>query len=146
MPTKQITIAMGMIWLMGSPGCSAPTDHPGIRSVLDQQVAAWNHGDLEGFMTGYWKSDAMEFSTTGSVTHGWQATLDRYRAKYATAEKMGRLQFSDVCVSERNPGEAEVSGHYRHQTPDGQHTGRFFLHFRQIDGAWVIVKDHTVAD
>ncbi len=127
-------------------GCAAPLDHPEIRSVLDKQVAAWNKGDIAGFMAGYWKSEAMEFSTPGKVTKGWQATLDRYRTKYPTGEKMGSLEFRDVSVSLRKPDEAEVSGHYRHQTPDGLYTGRFFLHMRRIDGAWVVVKDHTVGD
>ncbi|HNG96278.1 MAG TPA: DUF4440 domain-containing protein, partial [Acidobacteriota bacterium] len=27
-----------------------------VRAVLDAQVAAWNRGDLEGFMKGYWRS------------------------------------------------------------------------------------------
>src|SRR5207302_5239658 len=25
-----------------------------VRAVLDAQVAAWNRGDIEGFMDGYW--------------------------------------------------------------------------------------------
>ena len=27
-----------------------------IRAVLDSQVEAWNRGDLETFMQGYWRS------------------------------------------------------------------------------------------
>lgn len=127
-------------------GCAAPLDHPEIRSVLDKQVAAWNKGDIDGFMAGYWKSEAMEFSTPGKVTKGWQATLDRYRTKYPTPEKMGRLEFKDLSVSVRSPDTAEVSGHYAVRTVEAMHTGRFFLHMRRIDGAWVVVKDHTVGD
>ena len=32
-----------------------------IRSLLDNQVAAWNRGDLEGFMGAYWRSPDLEF-------------------------------------------------------------------------------------
>jgi hypothetical protein len=28
-----------------------------IRLVLDMQTAAWNRGDIDTFMTGYWKSE-----------------------------------------------------------------------------------------
>src|SRR5437879_453541 len=53
-----------------------------IQQVLDAQQAAWNKGDLEGFMTGYWKSDDLSFYSGGDKTKGWQATLERYQKKY----------------------------------------------------------------
>ena len=28
-----------------------------IRRVMDDQAAAWNRGDIEAFMAGYWRSD-----------------------------------------------------------------------------------------
>jgi ketosteroid isomerase-like protein len=53
-----------------------------IRKVLDDQVEAWNRGDLEGFMQGYWKSDELTFFSGGNVRRGWDETYDRYRKKY----------------------------------------------------------------
>src|SRR5512132_3214165 len=32
-----------------------------IRSVMDKQVAAWNAGDIDGFMAGYWRSPDLVF-------------------------------------------------------------------------------------
>jgi hypothetical protein len=32
-----------------------------IRKVLDDQIKAWNRGDLEQYMSGYWKSDSLRF-------------------------------------------------------------------------------------
>ena len=32
-----------------------------IQEVLDQQIAAWNRGDIDGFMAGYWKSPDMVY-------------------------------------------------------------------------------------
>lgn len=32
-----------------------------IRAVLSAQVAAWNRGDIDGFMNGYARSPATEF-------------------------------------------------------------------------------------
>lgn len=127
-------------------GCAKPSDHPEIRTVLDSQVRAWNSGDLEGFMAGYWKSDEMLFTTPKSSTKGWQATLDRYRSHYPTSQAMGRLKFEQVQVAQSAPDAAEVSGRYVQQTPEGLKTGRFFLNFRRIDNCWVIVHDHTTPD
>ncbi|MBN8650451.1 MAG: hypothetical protein J0L67_03435 [Cytophagales bacterium] len=38
-----------------------PTAESKIREVLTQQQTAWNEGNLEKFMEGYWKSDSLQF-------------------------------------------------------------------------------------
>src|SRR4026208_821293 len=69
-----------------SAACS-PGDRPGpaadkgVRAVWTTQVEAWNRGDLEGFMAGYWKSPDLVFFSNGTETRGWQPTPDRYRAR-----------------------------------------------------------------
>src|SRR5882762_9743454 len=46
-----------------------------IRRVLEEQVAAWNHRDLEGFMAGYWHSPELTFYSGGTTVSGWEETL-----------------------------------------------------------------------
>ncbi len=62
----------------------APVPEPkdAVRAVLDAQVAAWNKGDLDSFMAGYWKAPELSFYSGGTVTKGWEATLERYRKRY----------------------------------------------------------------
>ncbi len=55
---------------------------PAVRKVLDDQVAAWNRGDLDGFMRGYWKSDELTFISGGTERHGWDETYSRYQWRY----------------------------------------------------------------
>ncbi len=114
-----------------------------IISVLDQQSAAWNRGDIHAFMEGYWKSDELRFASGGSITYGWQATLDRYLSRYDSAAKMGELSFTDLMVTPTGPDDAMVFGHWALQREADRPSGLFTLHFRRIDGAWVIVSDHT---
>src|SRR5262249_16879518 len=77
------------------------------RRVLDDQVKAWNRGDLEGFMAGYWKSPELTFSSGGDQTKGWQATFDRYRKRYQTGgAEMGTLSFSGLAIDPPRPGSA----------------------------------------
>ena len=62
--------------------------------MLDTQVEAWNRGDLEGFMAGYWHSPELTFFSNGSETRGWQETLDRYKKRYqGEGHAMGQLDF-----------------------------------------------------
>ena len=49
-----------------------------IVAVMNAQSAAWNRGDIEGFMQGYWSSQKLVF-VSSRVTRGWQPTLDRYK-------------------------------------------------------------------
>ena len=53
-----------------------------IKAVLFAQQAAWNRGDLDGFMAGYVRSDELRFASGGTITYGWQTTLERYRKHY----------------------------------------------------------------
>lgn len=115
-----------------------------IADVLDTQVEAWNRGELETFMEGYWNSPDLVFTSGGRVQRGWQTTLDRYRAAYGErTETMGRLMFTDLEVHELERESAWVLGRWRLETDAETRGGVFSLVFRRIDGRWLIVHDHT---
>ena len=126
---------------------SAQTPKTAIRNVLQQQVAAWNRHDLDGFMSGYWNSPDLIFFSGAQETSGWQATLERYRAKYqAEGRAMGKLEFSDLSVHELGPDAAFVLGEFHLTMPDGKTPhGLFTLIFRKFPDGWKIVHDHTSA-
>src|SRR5262245_24945314 len=81
------------------PAPPPPTDQDAIRQVILDQQAAWNRGDLEAFMAGYWHSPELTFFSGGSERHGWDDTLARYRQRYqGEGREMGRLTFDDLRV------------------------------------------------
>ena len=53
------------------------SDDTSIREVMQQQQDAWNKGDIESFMTGYWNSDSLMFIGSSGVTYGYKNTLER---------------------------------------------------------------------
>lgn len=114
-----------------------------IRSVLDAQVAAWNQGDLEGFMIGYWRSEATVFISGDSVTYGWQTVFDRYKKGYETREKMGTLEFSSLDFKVISKDAAVVHGTWQLTRANDKPHGRFTLIFRRTSQGWRIVHDHT---
>jgi hypothetical protein len=128
------------------PGCAPPGDHPEIRALLDRQVAAWNNGDIDGFMAEYWPSDNLTFRTPKGATRGWAAVRDRYKQAYPTPADMGRLTFDVGRISQPSADEAEVAGRFRQDLPAGRQSGRFYLHLRRLDGQWRIVRDLTTPD
>jgi beta-aspartyl-peptidase (threonine type) len=124
---------------------AAPPAPSAVRGVLDAQVEAWNRGDLEAFMAGYWRSPDLVFCSGATVTKGWDETLARYRKRYQSeGREMGRLRFDSVEVVPLGEGAALARGAWRLVMSDGKEPhGLFTLLLRPVDGAWRIVHDHT---
>lgn len=126
-----------------SPETTGEDAAAGILGVLRLQAEAWNAGQIDRFMEHYWKSDELTFSAGGQTTRGWQNTLDRYRQRYPTIEKMVRLTFAELEVQPLGDAAALVLGQW-HLARDGDALGgNFSLIVRKIDGRWLIVHDHT---
>lgn len=124
---------------------AAPPAPAAVRSVLDAQVEAWNRGDLQAFMAGYWRSPDLVFCSGATVTKGWDETLARYRKRYQSeGREMGRLRFDAVEVIPLGEGAALARGAWRLVMSDGKEPhGLFTLLLRRKGGAWRIVHDHT---
>ncbi|HEY3102153.1 MAG TPA: nuclear transport factor 2 family protein [Pyrinomonadaceae bacterium] len=114
-----------------------------IRAVLDAQAAAWNRGNIEGYMDGYDRSPDTVFVSGDRVTRGWQTVLERYKKTYDTREKMGTLTFSDVEVTMLSKDAALVLGRWHLKRSKDEPHGRFTLLFRKTKAGWRIVHDHT---
>ena len=121
-----------------------PAAPDAVRKVLDEQVVAWNRGDLEGFMAGYWKSPDLSFYSGNAKTAGWQATLDRYRKRYQAEKKeMGKLAFSEISIEILGESNALVRGRWTLTLSKESPTGLFTLVMRKLPEGWRIVHDHT---
>ena len=116
-----------------------------IRTLLAEQVKAWNSKDLDSFMKGYWNSSALTFFSAGDMAAGWQGAMDRYRRKYQEGGRtMGSLTFSDLRIEILGPGVAFVRGGWHLAMPDGSSPeGLFTLVLKELPEGWRIVHDHT---
>ena len=110
---------------------------------MNTQVTAWNAGDIEGFMKGYWKSEQMKFVSGDNVSRGWQAALDRYKKNYDSKAKMGVLTFSGLEVNILSKDSAVVLGSWSLAREKDNPKGKFTLIFRKFKDGWRIVHDHT---
>ena len=119
-----------------------------IEQVLRSQQEAWNRHDLEVFMAGYWNSPQLTFFSGAKEHDGWQATLDRYRATYASpGHEMGKLEFSGLRIETLGLDAAFVRGAWHLTMSDGKTPhGLFTLVFRKFPDGWKIVHDHTSAE
>ena len=114
-----------------------------IRAVMSAQAAAWNRGDIDGFMNGYARSDATEFISGDKLTRGWQTVRNRYKKKYGSREKMGTLTFSELKITRLSGDAALVIGRWTLVRKSDRPHGRFTLLFRRTPAGWRIAHDHT---
>ena len=120
-----------------------PHDHKMILDVMQAQETAWNQGDLEGFMQGYWHDDSLRFIGKSGITFGWQPTLDNYKKGYPDRAAMGKLTFTILRVESLAWKRAYVTGAWHLQRSQDAPQGYFTLLWRKIHGKWVIVADHS---
>jgi ketosteroid isomerase-like protein len=121
------------------------SDETQIRALLRTQTDAWNRGDIDTFMAGYWKSDETVFVGASGITRGWQSVLDRYRKNYPDRKAMGQLTFSALEVHLVCPDAAFAIGQYQLERENDKPSGIFTLNFQKFAEGWRIVADHTTA-
>jgi beta-aspartyl-peptidase (threonine type) len=158
--TKKFLVVL-LIAATGSTSLRAAEPKSEIGDVIRAQEAAWNRGDIDAFMNGYWRSDQTVFVSGDEVTRGWQKVLDRYKNKYSDRAKMGSLTFSVLEIKPMGADLALVLRSWRLERandPPSQNAspartsgatsephGRFTLIFRRFPNGWKIVHDHTSA-
>src|SRR2546429_6858813 len=105
-------LCLGLL-LAALPGGDAAEAKKAIQKVLDDQVAAWNRGDLKGFMAGYQRSNETTFYSGGTALKGWDAVLERYEKKYqGEGKEMGKLTFRDLDIQVLGGDSAWVRGRF----------------------------------
>lgn len=130
--------------LLSSP--ARADDAADIEAILNGQAEAWSAGDIDAFMEPYWKSDELRFASGGSITYGWQETMDRYKDRYNTREKMGHLKFKDVDIKMLSDHYALAFGRFELTRKMGDLRGLFSLLWEKRPEGWRIIADHTSAD
>ncbi|MBK7533969.1 MAG: nuclear transport factor 2 family protein [Myxococcales bacterium] len=134
--------------------CAAPLssalsvqDRAAVEAVLTAQAAAWNRGDLEGYMQGYARSDALVFTSGSKVRTGFDETLASYRKKYGSdRSSMGSLTFTLQRVDPVGASGAVVLGRWDLQLASGPAGGVFSVVLERRAEGWRIIHDHTSAD
>ena len=115
-----------------------------VAEVMRMQEEAWNAGDLEGFMEGYWKSDSLMFIGKDGMTHGHAQTLGRYKKGYPNREAMGTLTFDNHHWKSLGHGVGWLVGGWRLDKSEGEVVqGMYSLLWMNKAQGWVIVADHS---
>ncbi|HEY2460957.1 MAG TPA: nuclear transport factor 2 family protein [Candidatus Acidoferrum sp.] len=125
---------------------SRQSDRAAITKVLNAQQAAWNRGEVDEFLKGYWHSPELTFSGSGGVSRGWDGVHQHYKAAYPDRAAMGQLNFSELEFRFLGPNSALVLGRWHLAREKGDVGGVFSLVWEKFPEGWRIIHDHTSAD
>jgi ketosteroid isomerase-like protein len=122
-------------------------DDAAVRAVLTMQQDAWNRGDLEGYMRGYVRSDALVFTSGSNVRRGFAETFEKYKARYGSdPSTMGTLAFEILGVQPLGADGAVVLGRWRLTNTPVAGSGIFSVALERTPDGWLVVHDHTSSD
>jgi uncharacterized protein (TIGR02246 family) len=149
----KIFVALLMVTLYALTPATAGADEPkgrqgdrnAIRAVLDAQQAAWNRGDIDAFLKGYWHSPDLTFSGSNGIFRGWDAVMARYKKNYPSRSAMGTLDFSKLEFRFLGTDAALVLGHWHLKREKDEIGGVFTVVFQRFPEGWRIIHDHTSA-
>ena len=122
---------------------SQSKDEKKILSILEHQTKAWNEGDFDRFMIGYYESDSLMYIGKSGVTYGYQSTLANYKKNYAGSDRMGKLTFDILHLKKLGNKHYLVVGKWTLKRTAGDVGGYYTLTFEKQKGEWVVIVDHS---
>ena len=131
------------------PACATTRDggtESEVLAIAAAQQAAWNRGDVEGYMrAGYMRSPDLVFFSGGDDTRGYDPVLARYVARYASGDaEMGRLEFGALEARALGGDHALLRGRWHLDFERKEDVGGLFtLVLARTAEGWRIVHDHT---
>jgi uncharacterized protein (TIGR02246 family) len=138
-------VMFGSVRLLGTPDKGRDADTKAINAVLNAQQSAWNSGDVDAFLLGYWHSAELTFSGSSGVSRGWDGVLARYKKNYPDRAAMGQLDFSELEFRFLGPDAALVLGRWHLKREKEDLGGVFTLVWQRFPDGWKIIHDHTSA-
>lgn len=118
-----------------------------IEAMLTESAAAWNRGELDGFMDDYLESDATTYVGHSGLLTGYEAIRDRYSPLFEPGAARDSLRFEDVRGRRLGAFDGVVTARWiLHRDGKVTGSGPFTLVVRRTGGGWKIIHDHSSSD
>lgn len=124
-------------------GTTQDTIAQAVRAAFEAWGDAWNSGDIDGYLAGYWDSPATRWVRAGNIVRGKQAITQAYKAGFPTPESLGQIEMLHFEMDVIGDQDALVFGIIAHTRGESTQKASFAAHVRDFDGDWLIVSDHV---
>jgi len=118
-------------------------DAQAILQLLSKQEKAWNEGNINQFMDGYWENDSLVFVGKNGLTYGYNNTLSNYKKNYPDKTYMGQLKFTILSMQPLGKQFYSIIGKWELFRTVGNLSGHYTLLLKKIHGQWKIISDHS---
>ncbi len=133
-----------LLLLMFTQFATAQTkDVKEILQILGAQEKAWNEGNIDEFMHGYWENDSLVFVGKNGLTYGYNNTLANYKKNYPDKTYMGKLKFTIISKQALGSQYFRIIGKWELTRTVGNLSGHYTLLLKKINGEWKIISDHS---
>lgn len=116
-----------------------------IVAGLTESAAAWNRGDLDGFLAPYLNGPNTTYIAR-DVVRGVPAIRESYaNSWFRGGRPAGELSYNDIEVRPLGPNHALAVGHWRvvMRETNQPRTGIFSLTYQRTPQGWRIIHDHS---
>jgi uncharacterized protein (TIGR02246 family) len=114
-----------------------------IRRVFEDGCAAWNRGDLDGYLASYWDSNKTRWVSGGSLIRGKNAIATAYKARFSTSRPMGKLTVDELEIEVLTRMDVIAFGRWMLLIDNQASKGFFTVQLRNIEDTWLFVADHS---
>ena len=118
-----------------------------VERMLAESAAAWNQGDLEGFMDDYLESESTTYIGGEGLLTGYESIHAHYAPRFEPGATRDSLRFEEVRVRRMAAVEAIATARwvlFRGDAITG--SGLFTLVLRHTSRGWKIIHDHSSSD
>ena len=121
--------------------------HNAVDSLLAESAAAWNRGDLAGFLIWYERAPSTSFVGASGRLQGWDAIRARYRPWFEKGADRDSLRFEELSARSIGPGLGLATARYvLFERDSTTSTGMFTLVLEETSEGWRIIHDHSSED
>ena len=125
------------------PKFDAKVEEVAIRAVISAEQIAWNNGDIDAFMEGFWKSDSLQFISARGLSRGWEATRENYIKGFHERSSMGTVSYQILSLTPLAQNIFILTCKYEITQEVGKREGIFTAIFKKVNGKWLAVHYHA---
>jgi uncharacterized protein (TIGR02246 family) len=114
-----------------------------IRNVFNAGCAAWNRGDLDGYLASYWNSNQTIWVSSGALRRGKEAIVAAYQARFSSPQQMGKIHVTELDIDVLTATDAIAFGRWRLVLAKETSEGFFTVQLKKLEGTWFYVSDHS---
>ena len=114
-----------------------------VQDLFKESVAAWNRGDIDGYLHCYAGLETVRYISGGKIIIGKAAIAAEFKSRFPTPDLMGTLSMKRLEIDKITPTDALFYGEFQLVREGIVSSGVFTGHMQKFSAGWALVLDHS---